>query len=108
MLWNESHCISQWGYDFRPSYLIIKEIRTLVPNVPILALTATATPDVVNDIQDQLEFKKHNVIQKSFARKNVAYVVQEEDDQLGRLKKVLDGIKGSGIVYTSSRKKHKA
>lgn len=102
---DESHCISQWGYDFRPSYLIIKEIRTLVPNVPILALTATATPDVVNDIQDQLEFKKHNVIQKSFARKNVAYVVQEEEDQLGRLKKVLDGIKGSGIVYTSSRKK---
>lgn len=102
---DESHCISQWGYDFRPSYLNINELRLLLPSVPVLALTATATPDVILDIQEKLNFKKVNVIQKSFARKNLAYVVQEENDQLGRLKKVLDGIAGSGIVYTSSRKK---
>ncbi len=102
---DESHCISQWGYDFRPSYLNINELRLLLPAAPVLALTATATPKVILDIQEKLNFKKVNVIQKSFARKNLAYVVQEENDQLGRLKKVLDGIAGSGIVYTSSRKK---
>ncbi len=101
---DESHCISQWGYDFRPSYLTISELRTLLPDAPVLALTATATPDVTIDIQEKLAFKQPNIIQKSFARKNLAYVVQEENDQLGRLKKVLEGIKGSGIVYTNSRK----
>jgi ATP-dependent DNA helicase RecQ len=101
---DESHCISQWGYDFRPSYLNISELRTLLPKAPVLALTATATPDVTIDIQEKLAFKQPNIIQKSFVRKNLAYVVQEENDQLGRLKKVLEGIKGSGIVYTNSRK----
>ncbi|MBL7889587.1 MAG: RecQ family ATP-dependent DNA helicase [Bacteroidia bacterium] len=102
---DESHCISQWGYDFRPSYLKILQLRELLPNIPILALTATATPEVVKDIQQKLGFKKENVLQKSFERKNLSYVVLPEEDKLARLIKIANNVKGSGIVYVRNRKK---
>ncbi|MCW3085286.1 MAG: ATP-dependent helicase RecQ [Bacteroidetes bacterium] len=102
---DESHCISQWGYDFRPSYLKIAELRELLPKVTVLALTATATADVVKDIQKQLHFKKENVLQKSFERKNVAYVLLPEEDKLARLVKIINNVKGTGIVYVRNRKK---
>lgn len=102
---DEAHCISQWGYDFRPSYLKIAEIRTLLPQVPIIALTATATPEVVKDIQEKLSFKKENVLQKSFARSNLAYVVFQEEDKLRRMREILNSVPGSGIVYVRSRKR---
>jgi len=102
---DESHCISQWGYDFRPSYLNIIKLREVKPDVPFLALTATATPEVVIDIQKQLGFKKEFVLQKSFERKNLSYVVLNEEDKLGRLLKVLNSIKGTSAVYVRSRKK---
>jgi ATP-dependent DNA helicase RecQ len=102
---DEAHCISQWGYDFRPGYLKIEELRDLLPGVPILALTATATPDVVKDIQEKLGFRKFNVISKSFERKNLAYVVQKQEDKLSRLLKICNKINGSGIVYVRNRRK---
>lgn len=105
---DESHCISQWGYDFRPPYLKIAEIRKYIPNTPVLALTATATPQVVEDIQYRLGFKKKNVFQTSYERKNVTYNVIHEADKFGlmyRLFKKMD--KGSGIVYVRSRKRTK-
>jgi ATP-dependent DNA helicase RecQ len=102
---DEAHCISQWGYDFRPGYLHIAELRDLLPQVPFLALTATATPEVVEDIQEKLRFRKKQVIQTSFERKNLAYVVQKEENKLGRLLKICQGIKGSGIIYVRQRKK---
>ncbi|MEQ8908227.1 MAG: ATP-dependent DNA helicase RecQ [Vicingaceae bacterium] len=104
---DEAHCISQWGYDFRPAYLNIANLRELLPDVPLLALTATATPKVVEDIQEKLAFKKKNVLQKSFERKNLAYVVLHEEDQYRRMLKVISGVKGSGIVYANRRKKCK-
>jgi len=82
---DESHCISQWGYDFRPSYLNIANLREQNPDVPLIALTATATPEVVIDIQKQLKFKSENAIQKSFERKNLAYAILKEEDKLNRL-----------------------
>lgn len=102
---DESHCISQWGYDFRPSYLKIAELRKLIPKVPVLALTATATPEVIEDIQDKLEFKERSVFTKSFERKNLVYLVQQEDDKLGRLLRLIQKTGGSGIVYVRSRKR---
>lgn len=104
---DEAHCISQWGYNFRPSYLNISKIRELHPNSPVLALTATATPEVVKDIQQKLSFKKENIFQKSYERKNVAYVVLKEEDKYKRLIKILNKVKGSGIVYVRNRKKTK-
>ena len=102
---DEAHCISQWGYDFRPSYLKIAEIRALKPESPILALTATATKKVAEDIQDKLLFKKQNVIQNSFRRPNLAYMALEESHKLTRVHKILQKIKGPAIIYVRNRKK---
>lgn len=104
---DEAHCISQWGYDFRPPYLEIAEIRQLIPNTPVLALTATATPKVVIDIQKRLEFKKENVFQKSFERKNLTYLVLKEEDKLNRLVRIVNKVKGTGIVYVRNRRQTK-
>ena len=103
---DESHCISQWGYDFRPPYLKIAEIRPYIPNTPVLALTATATAKVVDDIQHRLGFKKKNVFQSSFERKNVTYNVYHEPDKFGVLYRKLHALNhGSAIVYVRNRKK---
>ena len=105
---DESHCISQWGYDFRPPYLKIAEIRKYIPNTPVMALTATATPQVVDDIQYRLGFKKNNVFQTSYERKNVTYNVIHEADKYGLMYRLLNKMdKGSGIVYVRSRKRTK-
>lgn len=102
---DEAHCISQWGYDFRPAYLQISEIRKLKPKTQILALTATATKKVVKDIQSQLLFKTENVIKSSFERANLAYMVLEEKHKTQRIESMLSKIKGSAIIYVRSRKK---
>jgi ATP-dependent DNA helicase RecQ len=104
---DESHCISQWGYDFRPSYLKISDIRRLLEGVPLLALTATATHEVVDDIQEKLSFKEKNVFQKSFARDNLSYVVRNADNKLAELVHILQTVQGASIVYVRSRKQTK-
>jgi ATP-dependent DNA helicase RecQ len=101
---DEAHCISQWGYDFRPPYLRIAEVRNIFPEVPVLALTATAVPRVVEDIQLKLEFQKKNVFSKSFVRKNLAYVVSREEDKNKKLLRVCNGVSGCGIVYVRNRR----
>jgi ATP-dependent DNA helicase RecQ len=102
---DEAHCISQWGYDFRPSYLKIAEVRELFPAVPVLALTASATAKVVNDIQEKLLFRGRNVLQKSFRRDNLVYLVRDKEDKLGYLISTVVKAKGTGIIYVGSRKK---
>jgi len=104
---DEAHCISQWGYDFRPAYMKIAEIRKFLPEVSILALTATATKKVVNDIQQQLRFKESNVFKKSFERRNLVYLVRNKEDKLRSLLKIAKKVKGTGIVYVRNRKKTK-
>lgn len=104
---DESHCISQWGYDFRPAYLKISEIRNLLPGVPVLALTATATPEVVKDIQQRLAFKEENVFRMSFERKNLAYIVRRTESKQEELLHILKHVDGSAIVYAHNRKRTK-
>lgn len=104
---DESHCISQWGYDFRPSYLKIAELRGILPDTPFLALTATATPEVANDIQERLKFKEKNLIKMSFERKNLVYLVRNVEDKNKYLIKIINSIPGSGIVYARNREKTK-
>lgn len=102
---DEAHCISQWGYDFRPSYLNIAAVRELLPGVPVLALTATATPDTIEDIQDKLGFEEHNVLRKSFHRENLVYVVRRTDNKPDQVAHILSRVPGSAIVYVRNRKR---
>ena len=102
---DEAHCISEWGYDFRPSYLKIADLRELIPDIPFLALTATAIPKVVDDIQDKLQFKVKNVFRKSFERKNILYLIRQVDDKQKYLIDTINKVKGSGIIYVRNRKK---
>ena len=110
---DEAHCISQWGYDFRPSYLRIAEIRKELWGVPVLALTATATPRVVNDIRERLNFGEYhedgitNFFQASFKRDNLSYVVRKTEDKIHELMHILESVNGSAIIYTRSRKRTK-
>ena len=104
---DEAHCISEWGHNFRPAYRHISELRELVPNTPILALTATATSSVIDDIQQNLAFKEKNLIQSSFIRENLSYVVDNIEDKNRRLLKLVEKIKSPVIVYVGSRKKAK-
>ncbi len=104
---DESHCISQWGYDFRPAYLKIAEVRHMLPGVPVLALTATATPEVVKDIQKRLEFREENVFRMSFERTNLAYVVRRTDNKPKELLHILQRMPGSAIIYVRNRRRTK-
>ena len=100
---DEAHCISQWGYDFRPSYLKIKELRRILPDTPVLALTASATPRVAEDIMTQLAFAKPNILQTSFLRPNLSYSVRHTDDKEGQLMRIINNVPGCGIVYVRMR-----
>lgn len=100
---DEAHCISQWGYDFRPSYLRIAEVRRYMPDVPVLALTASATPRVVEDIMDKLQFSTPNIIRNSFARPNLSYAVRHVEDKEEQLLRIINNVEGSGIIYLRSR-----
>ena len=100
---DEAHCISQWGYDFRPSYLRIKELRRVLPDTPILALTASATPQVAKDIMEQLKFTEPNILQTSFLRPNLSYSVRQTDDKEGQLMRIINNVPGCGIIYVRMR-----
>ena len=100
---DEAHCISQWGYDFRPAYLRIAELRRLIPDTPIIALTASATPRVAKDIMDQLHFAEPNILQTSFLRPNLSYSVRETEDKEGQMMRIVHNVPGSGIVYVRKR-----
>lgn len=102
---DEAHCISQWGYDFRPSYLSIKDIKEIIGEVPIIALTATATPKVAEDIMVQLGFRKPNLIKSGFERANISYVVRNVEDKNGQILKIAHSVHGTGIVYVRERKR---
>lgn len=102
---DEAHCISQWGYDFRPPYLHIAEVRSIIPDVPVLAVTASATTDVVDDIQDKLQFKKKHLIRQSFGRENLAYVVLHDENKNGRVINMFKKVPGSAIVYAGTRRR---
>ena len=102
---DEAHCISQWGYDFRPSYLRIADIRQLFPKVPVLALTATATPNVVDDIQERLGFREKNVFRKSFHRENLQYIVRYTEKKDEQILHILSRVPGSSIIYVRNRKR---
>ena len=102
---DEAHCISQWGYDFRPAYLEITEIQSLIGEVPVIALTATATKSVAEDIMARLNFRERNVISSGFERANLSYVVRNVDDKFGNILKVCNGVPGTGIVYVRERKR---
>ena len=102
---DEAHCISQWGYDFRPSYLKIRDLRQLLPGVPVLALTASATPDVVRDIADKLQMTHPAIFSKSFDRSNLSYIVRHDEDKEGQLIRILLNTRGTAIVYVRSRRR---
>ncbi|MGB1217948.1 MAG: RecQ family ATP-dependent DNA helicase, partial [Saprospiraceae bacterium] len=104
---DESHCISQWGYDFRPPYLQIADIRKIIPNAPVLAVTATATPEVVVDIQEKLDFKEENIFQKSFSRDNLSYSVLYENNKSAKMLDILKRVKGSTVIYVRNRRRTK-
>ena len=104
---DEAHCISQWGYDFRPPYLKIAEIREMLPNVPVLALTASATLDVQLDICDKLEFKKHQIFRQSFAKPNLSFSAFEMSSKYNKLKTILQNVPGSALVYCKNRRRTK-
>src|SRR5690606_36336841 len=103
---DEAHCISHWGYDFRPAYLQVKVLRSIHPKVSIIALTATAVGRVILDIQEKLEFRPEysQVFKKSFFRENLSYMVLFEENKMGRLLKIIQRVKGSGIVYVRNRR----
>src|ERR1035437_3117928 len=102
---DEAHCISRWGYDFRPSYLQVAMIREIIPSVPVLALTASATPEVVDDIIEKLLFKQRTIFSSSFERKNLTYLVRQKDDKVGYMLTIAEKVRGVGIVYVRNRNK---
>ncbi len=102
---DEAHCISQWGYDFRPAYLRIARLRTLQPDVPMLALTASATPEVCSDIMRQLKFREENLLRMSFARNNLCYLLRRTEDKREQLLRIINNVPGTGIVYVRTREK---